>query len=72
LKIFSAVDCDLNLRMRVMPRCGVGGVNHERGRVWREMAKGDVMKTRNGREFRFHVPFLSLNGAETADEETAS
>ena len=31
-----------------MLRCGVGGMNHERGRLRREMVKGgDVVKMRN-------------------------
>ena len=58
--------------MILISRYGVDGMNHERGRLRREMAKGDVTKTRNGKEFRFHVPFLSLNGTERVDEETAS
>ena len=31
-----------------MPRCGVGGMNHGRERLRKEMAKGgDVMRMRN-------------------------
>jgi hypothetical protein len=48
LKLFSAVDCNLNLRMILMQMCGVGGMNHGRERVTKEMAKGgDVMRMRN-------------------------
>jgi hypothetical protein len=72
LKLFSAVGCDLRLRLILMSRCDAG-INHERERLRREMAKGgDVMKMRTGSEFQFHVPFLSLNGMERAGEGMAS
>jgi hypothetical protein len=59
--------------MTLMPKlgrkCVVDGLDHERGRLRREMEKGGVMTMRGS---YFHVPFLSLNGAERADEGTLS